>query len=200
MRYPSRPARKMLPLEQLADYWRGRDVFDVQDGCFACQRTGALHRAHLVARCQGGLDGPQNVVILCAPCNQVMPRFDIDEAEQAINWVQSRRSLDDEVIRRKRMRRNMRLGQRLKAIEREITQARRDIASRPYREHYAPSVWYGRMILDSCFEETPGDPRLIEFASKLDQVDREIARMPSQSAWFSTLRRFKAAFELDLSA
>jgi hypothetical protein len=105
---PDRPGRYLPRLWALASYWAGRDTFAVsldRPHCFGCrlrmEASGVtpqeqwnsaglwLHRAHLVDRIRDGLDGPQNVVPLCAACNHVMPSFGPADGADAIAWVQA---------------------------------------------------------------------------------------------------------------
>ena|ERR1017187_845765 len=107
--YP-RPDRKLPSLWTIAEYWSGRDVFDLTlpwPHCFSCFReapcreedsprdrwNGAsryLDRAHLVDRAFNGLDGPQNMVPLCRLCHRrMMPMFrGYDEYPGPELWVQ----------------------------------------------------------------------------------------------------------------
>lgn len=106
---PAGPPRKVPTLWVIASHWATREVFrfDLElPCCFGCgyvadckddpapkvqwnSAAGQLERAHLVDRCAGGLDGPQNVVPLCSPCHRVMPVFDIGEGPDAIEWVKA---------------------------------------------------------------------------------------------------------------
>lgn len=46
-----------------------------------------LDRAHLVDRYPSGLDGVQNLVLLCRPCHKAMPEFGPNEVDTAKQWV-----------------------------------------------------------------------------------------------------------------
>jgi hypothetical protein len=107
---PPRPGRRMPTCWAIADYWADRDEFDVdldEPHCFRCgkvapsgedddidlrwKRAGNyLARAHLVDRYPYGLDGCQNIVLLCGACHDDMPCFQPAEkaGEAAIAWVQ----------------------------------------------------------------------------------------------------------------
>ena len=105
---PRRPPAKLPSLWAVAVYWADRGTFAVDldnPHCFACsaiarpqdslapavrwnRSRGRLDRSHLVTRARGGLDGPQNLVPLCIPCNQLMPVFGIGQAAEAVRWVQ----------------------------------------------------------------------------------------------------------------
>ena len=83
--------------------------------CFAChilmpvedglgmkswqQASRFLDRAHLVDRSQGGLDGPQNVMLLCKQCHREMPEFTGEEAELALLWVRTHEYWEQRVLR-----------------------------------------------------------------------------------------------------
>jgi len=92
---PARPGRRMPPAPKIAAYWADRgEPFKVnpeEPACFACWDTadewGHLERAHLVDRWAGGLDGPQNLAMLCNPCHRVMPIFLPGQDADAINLV-----------------------------------------------------------------------------------------------------------------
>jgi hypothetical protein len=108
----SRPYRREPRLAVIVRYWHERgDPFPLDDDdlssphCFGCCRlvparlydpadaqavrwdksSACLDRAHLVDRCRGGLDGPQNLVPLCLRCHRVMPMF--TDGMAAISWV-----------------------------------------------------------------------------------------------------------------
>lgn len=42
-----------------------------KDYCFAClrERPGSTERAHILARCEGGIDSPVNLHMLCTACH-----------------------------------------------------------------------------------------------------------------------------------
>ena len=106
-----RPPRRMPSLWVIADYWHNRpDVLELDpEGieapyCFGCyieapydlelplkdrwrRANRCLQRAHLVDRCVGGLDGPQNIVPLCAFCHRHMPAFGVGQGPAAMAWV-----------------------------------------------------------------------------------------------------------------
>jgi hypothetical protein len=46
-----------------------------------------LDRAHLADRAHGGLDGPQNLVMLCKLCHHTMPSF--TEGSAGLTWVRT---------------------------------------------------------------------------------------------------------------
>ncbi len=94
---PRRPGRRMPKADQIVAYWVDRgELFQIdpdEPGCFACglpvDEWGRLERGHLVDRWAGGLDGPQNLVMLCSPCNRVMPGFLPGQEAEAVAWVQN---------------------------------------------------------------------------------------------------------------
>lgn len=104
---PKRPKRRLPTHWEVAEYWAGRDVFMVsrdEPECFGCgtvqgwaedhdtqtpkQRWNAakrwLQKAHIVARVYGGLDGPQNIALLCDLCHSYQPD---DNGADAIAWI-----------------------------------------------------------------------------------------------------------------
>jgi hypothetical protein len=108
----SRPPRRMPSVWVVAGYWSPLGIFAEIDlwepGCFACGMDpspddrysaadgprerwlgvgGYLHRAHLVDRRHDGLDGPQNLVLLCDGCHKWMPSF--RDGREAIRWVRA---------------------------------------------------------------------------------------------------------------
>lgn len=93
---PRRPPRKMPLGRQIAEYWQHLGApfhidADVPQ-CFCCRRVSTdwrdFDRAHLVDRQLGGLDLEANLAMLCPrPCHTLMPVFEIDEWEKAIQWV-----------------------------------------------------------------------------------------------------------------
>jgi hypothetical protein len=95
-----RPARKMPSALNVAKYHGAVDPDRLRDGhgpaCMGCS-TGAdewsqLERAHLIDRCFGGLDGPQNIVMLCRKCHRSMPSFEPGREDAAWSWVRTRES------------------------------------------------------------------------------------------------------------
>lgn len=113
VRLPPRPPRRMPTFWAMACYWKDRGVFlvDLNDPhCFGCgtvpglfagipsarwtMAKSVLEKAHLVDRCGGGLDGPQNVVPLCWRCHRAMPPFGPGMGRAAIEWVRSGGRLD----------------------------------------------------------------------------------------------------------
>lgn len=46
-----------------------------------------LERAHLIDRCRDGLDGAQNLVLLCRDCHRSMPSFGPGSEAMAMAWV-----------------------------------------------------------------------------------------------------------------
>lgn len=97
----ARPGRRMPSAARIAEYWEdrfadGSGPFVVDWGepsCFGCDRmvrafsTRYLERAHLVDRCRDGLDGEQNLVLLCGLCHALMPSFGPGEGDEALAWV-----------------------------------------------------------------------------------------------------------------
>jgi hypothetical protein len=67
----TRPPRKMPSLNKIAQHW-GREQEDCSC-CWRCDRTCSPVRAHIIDRCYDGLDGPQNLWLLCAPCHYEQP-------------------------------------------------------------------------------------------------------------------------------
>jgi hypothetical protein len=111
---PARPGRKTLTLWTIASYWHARegnplrlDYDGIEDPyCFGCERipltcdleaptpkarwdSAGLDRAHLIDRCRGGLDGPQNIIPLCFGCHRGMPAFIPGQEAEVIAWVLS---------------------------------------------------------------------------------------------------------------
>lgn len=109
-----RRPRREPPLWKIADFWLSRGTFEMRAAepwCFACRITATpdcaleldrqptlkqrwefaarfLQKAHLVDRCDGGLDAAQNIVPLCHWCHRDMPEFRAGTGPWAISWVQ----------------------------------------------------------------------------------------------------------------
>jgi 5-methylcytosine-specific restriction endonuclease McrA len=78
-----RGERKLATLKAVARH-HGRP----EDSCWRCGRTDAhLERAHLVDRMQDGLDGPQNLALLCPSCHAMMPPYCPDDADDARGYA-----------------------------------------------------------------------------------------------------------------
>lgn len=92
----NRGLRKMPSAEAVAAYHETQG--NLRDGlwpaCFGCaggkDSWGELERAHLIDRAFGGLDGPQNLVLLCWRCHREMPSFRPGDEAFAWAWVRSR--------------------------------------------------------------------------------------------------------------
>jgi 5-methylcytosine-specific restriction endonuclease McrA len=92
-----RPKRAMWPAEQVAAWHAEHHPERLLDGlwpaCMACGRGddswANFERAHLITRCFSGLDGPQNLVLLCAWCHQNQPDFLPGEEQRAWLWVET---------------------------------------------------------------------------------------------------------------
>jgi hypothetical protein len=80
-----RQPRRMPTCSQIAVYWAERGepfrVYLDSPECFGCRRAeddwAQLQRCHLVARSLDGLDGPQNLVLLCDWCHHHQPDGDL---------------------------------------------------------------------------------------------------------------------------
>lgn len=68
---PDRGKRSMPSIARIAAH---HDL--PPDECWRCGRDGYVERAHIVARVWDGLDGPQNIALLCPPCHRRTPAFD----------------------------------------------------------------------------------------------------------------------------
>lgn len=55
--------------------------------CWRCCSSGCLERAHLIDRSRDGLDGPQNLALLCASCHKMMPSFGPGEEDAAREYA-----------------------------------------------------------------------------------------------------------------
>ena len=94
-----RPGRRMPSVSTIAKYWAGRRPFEdvslEEPQCFGCRRRAAewsssyFDRAHLVDRFLGGLDHAGNLVPLCVACHRLMPLFEIDQGQVALDWVRA---------------------------------------------------------------------------------------------------------------
>jgi len=81
---PARPSRQMPVARKIAEFWHACGApftVDLDDpACFGCgYRPSAwdrLERAHIVARVFDGLDGVQNLMLLCSPCHYLQPDSD----------------------------------------------------------------------------------------------------------------------------
>ncbi len=72
----------MPRVDVIADH-HGRPV----DECWRCCAVGPVERAHLVDRTGSGLDGPQNLALLCDFCHRLMPTFRFDQGDKAIAYA-----------------------------------------------------------------------------------------------------------------
>lgn len=77
-----RPKRQEPPIERIAEWWGLHE-----HACWRCGCTTYPDRAHLVDRQHGGLDGEQNLALLCYPCHVGMPSFVPGEEELAKTYA-----------------------------------------------------------------------------------------------------------------
>lgn len=88
-----RPPRRMPTTKTIAR-WHGLP----DETCWRCGRAGEVERAHVVDHCYGGLDGPQNLGLLCCRCHRRMPPIDPDDWRFGLVYVfatfHSRRDYD----------------------------------------------------------------------------------------------------------
>lgn len=79
----SRPKRRMPSQTRILRYWGIEEP-----RCFRCLvPTRGLERAHLVDRWDGGLDGAQNIALLCQSCHAQMRVFRNGDGERALKWA-----------------------------------------------------------------------------------------------------------------
>lgn len=104
---------QMAPAEAVHRYWlaersddaaRWFEQFDLgEPSCYACgwyadavnpraKPFDKLERSHLIDHALGGSPGNDNLVLLCKPCNRVMPMFHPGRVDEAIAWIKARRS------------------------------------------------------------------------------------------------------------
>lgn len=90
-----RPSRRMPTAVKVAQYWHDRgEPFTVcvdEPACFGCglerPAWNGLERAHLINRGYGGLDHAGNLAMLCHRCHRLMPNFDIDQIDAALDYA-----------------------------------------------------------------------------------------------------------------
>lgn len=80
---PTRPKRKMPSRKVIAAHHDRPN-----DECWRCGApTDALERGHLIDRWLGGLDGPQNLALICARCHRAQPIFAVGDEARALAWL-----------------------------------------------------------------------------------------------------------------
>jgi len=78
-----RPRRKTPSVKRIAEFWECET-----DRCCKCRGFfKGLERAHLVDRCYGGLDGVQNLALLCWECHGMMPSFKPEREDDAYEYA-----------------------------------------------------------------------------------------------------------------
>jgi 5-methylcytosine-specific restriction endonuclease McrA len=80
-------AWKKTIYHDIPKWHRLREIIWKRDGgvCFACGRYAhEYHLGHLVDRVCGGMDIPENLVVMCASCNMLKPVH--ETTEDAIRW------------------------------------------------------------------------------------------------------------------
>lgn len=80
-----RPKRRMPPIKRILEY---RNIKEPHcQKCLVPMRPKHLERAHLIDRFFGGLDGVQNLVLLCSWCHKRMPSFCNGEESAVLSWL-----------------------------------------------------------------------------------------------------------------
>lgn len=83
---PKRPSRRPPSIDQIAEHWNLPS-----DECWKCGDEGPVERAHLVDRFEyetgAGLDGVQNLALICFPCHKRMPATMPDQWVDAMIWA-----------------------------------------------------------------------------------------------------------------
>lgn len=80
-----RAPRKMPTHSAVFRYWRGKGC--IRPDKFTCMHCGYkaighnLERAHIVARCDGGPDEVENLVLVCHPCHVITDGWSKSEWE-----------------------------------------------------------------------------------------------------------------------
>lgn len=96
---------KNMPRQrEILAFWLEQDEFPNlcfdEPACFACGvERGALERAHLIPRSEGGRADASNVVLLCARCHREAPMIGFS-ARPMIDWINRRESHLDYTWRR----------------------------------------------------------------------------------------------------
>jgi 5-methylcytosine-specific restriction endonuclease McrA len=76
-----RPPRRMPVMRRILAHHELSDAY-----CVRCGYEGSLERAHIIDRCYGGLDGPQNLAPLCSLCHRQQPIFQPGDETVALEW------------------------------------------------------------------------------------------------------------------
>lgn len=77
-----RPPRRMSSVEAIAAH-HGLPA----GSCWRCGRPDDVERAHLIDRSRDGLDGLQNLVLLCHRCHAAMPSYGPGDEPFAFAWA-----------------------------------------------------------------------------------------------------------------
>jgi hypothetical protein len=81
----TRPPRKMPSLKKIAQHWN-RDEEDCSC-CWRCHVPCRPERAHIIDRSSDGLDGPQNLWLLCGRCHANQPIFEAGDEWHATAYM-----------------------------------------------------------------------------------------------------------------
>jgi len=74
------PSKKEITLHWQQNY----DIKFEDDFCWGCgYPTNSLHRAHLLAHCNGGDENPNNLILLCRFCHYEIQEHHTNTQEQA---------------------------------------------------------------------------------------------------------------------
>lgn len=79
---PKRPSRRYPPLKRIEEYWGLEHGY-----CARCNQPARCDRAHIIDRCNGGLDDIQNLAPLCYPCHEAQPSYKPGGEAFAVAWL-----------------------------------------------------------------------------------------------------------------
>lgn len=82
---------------EIIEYWRKRisdwdiavDWDQAEDHCWGCGIKAKLYRCHIIPASLGGVDDPNNLVLLCLFCHEKAPN--VDDENFMWNWIKVHR-------------------------------------------------------------------------------------------------------------
>lgn len=167
-------------LERPDDAWQWFGQGDVgEPSCYACgywHELGRLpkeaeewtwkgwQRAHVIDRCRGGLDGVQNLTLLCRECHRIMQSYGPGDEEAALAWYANP---DYRLLRFMQS-----LTARLKGVQQVPNDyVRADVVREPAK---TKEVLELEAAMVELARNNPGDPKL---GSKLEKMHNERQRL-----------------------
>ena len=79
--------RNMPTKKAIIEYWLNNYEIELYDNiCWGCAFPSVLYRCHLLAKCKGGNEDLENLVLLCSFCHNIQENYFSNCIETAKNF------------------------------------------------------------------------------------------------------------------